>query len=505
MRSAAGNRADDAQMQGPSQEVTATSSRFPLGAGHHIHDQNISGNARVLNGDIYNFILPDDIAKEAAGLSKVMNEAETACKALYELIGSAKNVPCDINLISRDLEDLHAILGTIGALLNDEGSKESIVWAALLDNLSSVVDSNLSVFADLTTRIQTLKPDDDSPTKTGKTGKTGKEPSRGDSTSNEVETLRRVLMSNKMTLNLAISMASYYQNNWAMNAIAEYRAELKIVLQLLEDEKAARIPPSQPHTCIDRAIVSEDRGLTLRRYFDDDGSLFSKTTLQPPPSMQVSTYLESLYFGTEQTFITARTHLALRKCTQVFIKGIPSIRNSITLRVSPVDTILTIKDEVRKRIELPNANFQLVYCGRVLNKTSATLERHKVLHDSTLICVSFRPDGYEPGAWSGPRICLVRIKDKSGVATDLHFDTGRDILVQDVKRRYAEEANHHTNTILIYDGKPLLEDDMPLTLERFTRSYGVCEFHVVDKLRVPDIPTMGLRSLRPFRRPRFWE
>jgi hypothetical protein len=138
-------------------------------------------------------------------LSTAIAEAGTACKELYELIGSAQNVPIDIYTISRDLEDLYIVTGTVQALLGDEEFTESIIWAALSGNLAKVVESSLSVFADISTRVKELESDNNSE-KT--TGTTGKEPLRGGLEKEEVKALRKCLTSHKITLNIAISMAS---------------------------------------------------------------------------------------------------------------------------------------------------------------------------------------------------------------------------------------------------------------------------------------------------------
>jgi hypothetical protein len=149
--------------------------------------------------------LPENIAQEAARLSEVMRDAETACNGLYELIGSARNVPVDTQSISRDLEDLHLVLGTIQASLCDEELREGIVWAALSDNLAKVVESSLLLFSDVTARIKALAGSNETVVSMA-----GKEARRDGLTNEEIGAVRHTLTSHKITLNMAISMAALY-------------------------------------------------------------------------------------------------------------------------------------------------------------------------------------------------------------------------------------------------------------------------------------------------------
>ena len=148
------------------------------------------------------------MAKEAANLSSTIAEAETACKALYELIGRMQNVSVDIQLLSRDLDDIYTVTGTLHAYLNDNDFVESVVWAALSGDLAEVVTSSLSIFEDIKTRVKDIDSFKKGDLNTIARG--GKEPSRPGLGKDEVDGLRKCLTSHKITMNIAISMANLY-------------------------------------------------------------------------------------------------------------------------------------------------------------------------------------------------------------------------------------------------------------------------------------------------------
>lgn len=131
-----------------------------------------------------------------------------ACKALYELIGRMQNVSVDMQLLSRDLDDIYTVAGTLHAYLNDNDFAESVIWAALSGNLAEVVTSSLSIFEDIKTRVKDIDPFGKGDLNTIARG--GKEPSRPGLGKDEVDGLRKCLNSHKITMNIAISMASLY-------------------------------------------------------------------------------------------------------------------------------------------------------------------------------------------------------------------------------------------------------------------------------------------------------
>lgn len=113
-----------------------------------------------------------------------------------------------MQLLSRDLDDIYTVAGTLHAYLNDNDFAESVIWAALSGNLAEVVTSSLSIFEDIKTRVKDIDPFGKGDLNTIARG--GKEPSRPGLGKDEVDGLRKCLNSHKITMNIAISMASLY-------------------------------------------------------------------------------------------------------------------------------------------------------------------------------------------------------------------------------------------------------------------------------------------------------
>ena len=99
-----------------------------------------------------------------------------------------------------------------------------------------------------------------------------------------------------------------------------------------------------------------------------------------------------------QAYTARITNLDKRKprhprstCSQIFVRD-PSSNRSITLQVRPEYTVASIKALVRRRIMMPNACFVLAHSKRLLRTLDISLGGLNVLHNSTLTCVSFRPN-----------------------------------------------------------------------------------------------------------------
>jgi hypothetical protein len=267
---------------------------------------------------------------------------------------------------------------------------------------------------------------------------------------------------------------------------------LELVLQRLEDEKASQLPPSKPHRDIDRAAVRIDYTYPLRHYLNSAASVLTGTTARPPPSMQVSSYLASDSSATPQTFVTAPTIDLFNRCTQIFITGLPNVKTMV-LQVESFHTIQSVKNQIRKRLDLPFASFQLVYRKRVLDELTAVLGRYEVVHDSSLLCVSFRPDGTTAGAWSpwtklsDTRISFVKIKNLRFYDIDVHLTTERDVSLEEVKTEYAMKTSHIGSRIAFVHSGRRLEDRTLMKVGNFTLVDGVCTLFAVFLL-VPSKP-----------------
>lgn len=185
-----------------------------------------------------------------------------------------------------------------------------------------------------------------------------------------------------------------YQSNLTNEALAEHRERLEVLLRLIEDEKASQIPQAAPHHDDDRATIKVDFSFAVRRYVHGDASITSQDTVQPAPSMQVSSYMVSDTLDTAQTFYTAKTGI----CTQLFIRDILSAKTMI-FQVEPEQTIGQLKKKVRDRLQLPDAAFELAHSYIVLENTGSAIQEYNLPQDATLICISFRPHNLRPGTW----------------------------------------------------------------------------------------------------------
>ena len=190
---------------------------------------------------------------------------------------------------------------------------------------------------------------------------------------------------------------------------AEVEAEIAIHTQMLnmmptlreqiEDIKANQMPQGSAHGAQDRARVQEDLRCTLNRFIGVEVSVEPETRGESDPSMQVSTLGRTDPTITNTTkFYTAPVTQAsgapqcmtVRKCTQLFVRNAGNSK-TLTFHVRPENSMETIKELVRERVDLPYAQFDFVCSGRVLRDHTQSIEEAGIAHDATLTCVSFRP------------------------------------------------------------------------------------------------------------------
>lgn len=110
--------------------------------------------------------------------------------------------------------------------------------------------------------------------------------------------------------------------------IRDHHTRLERLLQALEDEKAAQLPPAQSHQAVDRSTVRVDEAYALRHYLGSAASVVSDVTMRDSPSMQVSSCIESESFGESQSYVTAPTAIGwvdASSRSQSFIPCLPLI------------------------------------------------------------------------------------------------------------------------------------------------------------------------------------
>jgi hypothetical protein len=150
-------------------------------------------------------VLPADVAQEALALSSLMASAEVSCKALCDRIDMEQQAPQNLACLSCEIKELKIVLGNLQFLLQDDVTAESVVWASLSDNVANVVKDCAALVADINARVQESSLDLSSD---GTGNKNGKEPARDEMSAQEIESFKKHLTTQKITLNMALSMTS---------------------------------------------------------------------------------------------------------------------------------------------------------------------------------------------------------------------------------------------------------------------------------------------------------
>ena len=274
----------------------------------------------------------------AASLITVAITASELCQAVYQTLSTLREVPKQLRHIHSDLGDFYKVLGTLQALLEDEETMGGVVQPMTSINLQNVLNNSVTIFKELAALIKPFE-------EQGQGGSTALTPwQRVKWVFGEKERLelRKMLIGNKITLNLAISIANVFvpplkktakslpstddclrYNSSACHArdakmqtdilthIRGLEATLPSILQQIEDIKAARLPMSAPHGSSDRETLRSDHDFALRNFLNDATSLFSSDNISNDPSMQVSSFLGSMAtdaatFQTAPSRVTAR-------------------------------------------------------------------------------------------------------------------------------------------------------------------------------------------------------
>jgi hypothetical protein len=266
--------------------------------------------------------------------------------------------------------------------------------------------------------------------------------------------------------------------------IRDYHTRLERLLRAIEDEKAAQLPPAQSHRAIDRSTVRVDKTYALRHYLSSAASVLSEATMRPPPSMQVSSYIESESFGESQSYVTAPTATGVvnaARCSQIFVAGLPN-KKTVILQVTSFQTIETVKEQIRQKLGLHGSAFQLTYQSHVLRTANATLESYNVPHNATLTCVSFRLDKTRPGVWQMATCFTVNIF----TGRSLELSTEGLTTIQDMKSYIKKNEGIPCEHLrFIYRGRQLSDNELlPFSTSELNWESNV--LHAVYRLSRPD-------------------
>lgn len=155
----------------------------------------------ILHAEIAFFLL--SMMAEAVGLASAVITLAKSCQGLYNAISRIKKAPKHIDLLSRDLKDLDLILDTLQALFkDDEFSVGSPASLSQFENLAPVLQNCSSIFSGIQTIVDGYKSQ-------GTSADLGTwKRLQWTFKEKEIEGYRKDLVTHKMTLNIAISVAN---------------------------------------------------------------------------------------------------------------------------------------------------------------------------------------------------------------------------------------------------------------------------------------------------------
>jgi hypothetical protein len=172
--------------------------------------------------------------------------------------------------------------------------------------------------------------------------------------------------------------------------------KLPIILQNIEEIKAAALSSGEGQTSGGRRNPTEAFDVEVRSYLEQETSSIS-AGFRTPAALSIKTRLirESHTNGTSSS-ATSTYHSALsynppqtnlqtlpENCTQIFVKG-PTKKTHV-LQVEPHSTLDTLKEAISSKAGVPAHLLFFVWAGKVL-PSNRTLEDLNIPHDSTLFC-----------------------------------------------------------------------------------------------------------------------
>jgi len=255
------------------------------------------------------------------------------------------------------------------------------------------------------------------------------------------------------------------------------------LLENLENERAERLPNAPPHHAIDQSTIPADLEWSTKRYLAEAASIFTEAVQRNDPSIQVRSYL-----GQESVATTLWTCASLSETivgtdfVQVFITGLP-IKNldKLVVGIDLNDTVAEVRDSILRRLRLDRADFGLMHGNMVLTDTNATMNDYHVESNSSLRCVSFRPNRFAPGPWVRTFNLTILASDRSRVTLQLISDVAypasliKETFLKEY-RRTGGVANDSTHVALLSKTEGLiLDQDM---VAGYTEDSGGFEYKV---------------------------
>jgi len=216
--------------------------------------------------------------------------------------------------------------------------------------------------------------------------------------------------------------------------LRELQSKLPAILQQQEDVLAMGLAKPGDHSEEDRTNVRTDLHFTIRRFVDSAAASLSSNLTPQTPSFQVSCF-EVSSSTQASTYHTAPSrqgdapaaNIAIGR-TQVFVRN-AGLFKTLVFQIDSESTIEQVKERVRDRLKLPEAQFNFVHSGRLIPHNShKTLRECGVTKDDTFTCVSFLP---VPPPQPVPRLPFppvkIVVKTLDGKEQDCHISPGARI------------------------------------------------------------------------------
>ncbi|KAK5952583.1 hypothetical protein OHC33_006175 [Knufia fluminis] len=233
-------------------------------------------HGQVLAGDQHNHIenhgqlfVVDAGSIDTQRLIQQLAFTTAECAGLRSVLPNANdgnNTNSRATSLRTELDELESLLESLRFHLEDDGFKTGEGWQGPISKLASTINGYCEALQLL--RVSVSANTD------------------SDLSSVDSETKRLQLRDLRLQLSIAISMSSH---NASKEQIQALDTRLRMVLEEVENEKAARLEVAQPLTATFLRSVESNRSLLLRRHlaqsFDDD-----RDTIRAA-SMQVSTVL----------------------------------------------------------------------------------------------------------------------------------------------------------------------------------------------------------------------
>jgi len=153
--------------------------------------------------------------------------------------------------------------------------------------------------------------------------------------------------------------------------LRELESKLPAILQQQEDVLAMGLAKAGDHSEEDRTNVRTDLHFTIRRFVDSAAASLSSNLTPQTPSFQVSSF-EVSSSTQASTYHTAPSrqgdasaaNIALGR-TQVFVPN-AGLFKTLVFQIDSESTIEQLKEHVRDRLKLPEAQFNFVHSGRLI-------------------------------------------------------------------------------------------------------------------------------------------